>query len=177
MRSSVSKALMRVLPGVGECGWACTALAAGFSVPARGLAKTTTGIVGLPVDEEARQSLKDKLHEVLEAVKIIPADAEYRRAVEATCQSKLTLVDSIASDEQLESQFGRQLEQEIKLCREELKLIPKMVEWAPWDVPPGHTVEMIAEQDLEAKMGGGEPNTGATGQVAGSAPPPPPHAK
>ncbi len=49
-------------------------------------------------------------------------------------------MDSGASDEEVEEQFTMQLEQLIKQCEDELGLIPKMAEWKPWDVPPGHKV-------------------------------------
>ena len=115
----------------------------------RGLAKQTTGIVGLPVDEHARENLKSKLHEVLDAVKVIPEDAEYRRAVERTCHKRLSLLESDFSDEQIEQEIGRQLEQEIKMCGEELKLIPNMAEWKPWEVPQGHKIEIIENQKVD----------------------------
>ncbi len=49
-------------------------------------------------------------------------------------------MDSGASDEEVEEQFTMQLEQLIKQCEDELGLIPKMAEWKPWEVPPGHKV-------------------------------------
>ena len=49
-------------------------------------------------------------------------------------------MDSEASDEEVEEQFTMQLEQLIKQCEDELGLIPKMAEWKPWEVPPGHKV-------------------------------------
>ena len=54
---------------------------------------------------------------------------------------RLQAVQSDASDEEVEEQFTMQLEQLIKQCDDELGLIPKMAEWAPWDVPPGHKVK------------------------------------
>jgi len=115
----------------------------------RSYAKTTTGIVGLPVDENARENLKSVLEEVLQAVKSVPETAEYRRSIEATVNGKLeTLNNSDMSDDAIEEKFGRQLEQEIKICHDELRLIPKMVEWAPWEVPEGHKIEMVMEKDL-----------------------------
>lgn len=47
--------------------------------------KADTGIVGLKVVPNAREVLKDRLNDVLESVtELIPAEAEYRKAVEAT---------------------------------------------------------------------------------------------
>lgn len=93
--------------------------------PVRGI-KETTGIVGLPVDPEARSNLRQRLTDILETIKVIPEDAEYRRVVEKTIKHRLAAVDSDASDEQLEDQFDAQLEQQIKMCEAELRLIPKM---------------------------------------------------
>ncbi len=63
---------------------------------------------------------------------------------------RLKAVDSGASDEEVEEQFTMQLEQLIKQCEDELGLIPKMAEWKPWDVPPGHKVPLCSasEQNL-----------------------------
>lgn len=119
------------------------------SLLARGYAKTTTGIVGLPVDENARENLKSALEEILQAVKSVPETAEYRKSVEATVKGKLEAIEnSDMSDEAIEEKFGRQLEQEIKICQDELRLIPKMVEWAPWEVPEGHKIEMVVERNV-----------------------------
>ena len=182
------------MPSLLSQGPAATNNAAGAAAliyTTRAYSKATTGIVGLPVDEHARQHLVQKLNEVLDGLKAVPADAEYRRSLEATIHTKLTALNSDAADAELETQFGRQLEQEIKLCKDELKLLTKMMEWAPWDVPAGHTVsnvclhttlhtytfshtssnsnsyiyiqvEIIEEKDVEAKVGGGP-----------AAPPPP----
>ena len=120
--------------------WELASSSAAAAITTRGFSKATTGIVGLPVDEKARQHLGQKLQEVLDAVKAVPEDAEYRRTLEATCKAKLDAVNSDAPDAAVEEQFGRQLEQEIRLCQDELKLLPQMLQWAPWDVPEGHTV-------------------------------------
>ena len=88
--------------------------------------KTTTGIVGVPVVPDARLVLKEQLQAVLDAVAVIPEDAEYRLSVEKTVRWKLAAAESDAPDEQLEELYSRQLEEEIKLCKDELGLIPKM---------------------------------------------------
>lgn len=63
----------QVLPAVGA-----------WSIATRGL-KQTTGIVGLAVDPEARQHLRERLDEILTKVQeLIPEHAEYRKVVEAT---------------------------------------------------------------------------------------------
>lgn len=124
-RASLLRALGPLLP-------ALRVESAGAALPAavRGV-KTTTGIVGLPVVEDARGELRKQLQAVLDALAAIPETAEYRRSVEKTVRYKLAAVDGDAPDEQLEDIFSRQLEEEIKMCKEELALIPKMAgEWA-----------------------------------------------
>ena len=91
----------------------------------RGL-KSHTGIAGLDVDPNARENLKSHLERVLEAIRIIPEEAEYRRNVEATINHKLSVVNSDMTDEEAEDQLDAQLEQYIKFAKDELELIPKM---------------------------------------------------
>lgn len=116
-------------------------------VSVRGL-KETTGIVGVNVDPEARAHLKEKLNEVLEAIKVVPEDAGYRKAVEAAFQSRLDAVNSAAEDEEIEKQFSTQLEMMIKEVNDELSLIPVMTEWKPWVVPEGHKIKIEEEVDI-----------------------------
>ena len=120
MRGSLLRALQPLLPGLRvEVG----GLVAPMAV--RGV-KTTTGIVGLPVVEDARAELQQQLQAVLDALGAIPEDAEYRRSLEKTVRFKLQAAASDVPDEQLEDLLSRQVEEEIKMCREELTLIPKM---------------------------------------------------
>eukprot|EP00891_Asterochloris_glomerata_P006039 jgi/Astpho2/6039/Aster-x0711 len=105
----------------------------------RGL-KNTTGITGIDVDPQGRQNAASKLQEI---------------------------VNSDLPDDDVEEQLAAQLEELILLCNDELDLIPQMAEWAPWDVPEGHTIESIREEDVDVKAGGG-PATQTP------APPPPP---
>ena len=131
------------------------------AVLTRGL-KSHTGIAGLDVDPNARENLKSQLQKVLEAIKVIPEETDYRRNVEATINHKLGIVNSDITDEEAEDELDAQLEQYIKFTHDELELIPKMAGrqsqlahmlphlqnsllfcfhnpvWAPWDVPAGH---------------------------------------
>ncbi|CAK0782404.1 hypothetical protein CVIRNUC_005671 [Coccomyxa viridis] len=112
--------------------------------------KADTGIVGLQALPNAREVLREKLTDVLQAVsEQVPEQAEYRKAVEATMNYRLKAVDSEASDEEVEEQFTMQLEQLIKQCEDELGLIPKMAEWKPWDVPADHKVSMHMEEFVD----------------------------
>ena len=123
MSAPLLRALAPLLPGLrlgsGAAAAACLTAIRG--------AKTTTGIVGLPVVPNARQELQAQLQAVLDALAVIPEDAEYRRSVEKTVRWKLQAAAAADTpDEQLEELFSRQLEEEIKMCKEELTLIPKM---------------------------------------------------
>lgn len=121
------------------------------ALSSRGI-KDHTGIAGLDVDPNARENLKLYLEQVLQAIKIIPEDTEYRRNVETTIHHKLSIVTSDITDEEAEDQLDAQLEQYINFTKDELSLIPKMAEWQPWDVPSGHKVEVVEEQEVEQKQ-------------------------
>ena len=84
--------------------------------------------------EAARADLQTKVADVLAALDAfsIPKTAAYRKAVEDRCGNLNTHLQTQATDAELEKIFGRQLEEEIKLCDDELGLIPKMSEWKPW---------------------------------------------
>jgi NADH dehydrogenase (ubiquinone) 1 alpha subcomplex subunit 5 len=118
--------MLRLLgPALPALRWQAIPAAAVALAASRG-AKTTTGIVGLPADPEARTHLQEKLREVLDSLKVIPQTAGYRQAVEATVAHRLGLAESDLADEQIEETLGMQLEQAIKACNDELGLIPKM---------------------------------------------------
>lgn len=110
--------------------------------------KQTTGIVGLEVVDNARDALRQRCQDVLKAVQVLPEDTAYRKSVESTMTYRISQTDSQGSDEDIEQHFGLQLEQLIEHCKDELILIPQMAEWKPWDVPSGHKVEMIIEEDV-----------------------------
>lgn len=117
---SVIRQISKVVPA--SLKWGFNPSAAVFT---RGL-KSHTGIAGLDVDPNARETLKTHLEKILESIKIIPEDAEYRRNVEATVNHKLSVVNSDVTDEEAEDQLDAQLEQYIKFTKDELSLIPKM---------------------------------------------------
>jgi len=78
MRNSLLQAVVAAAPNSLRWQLAPSLAAAAAAVLGTRGVKTTTGIVGLPVDERARVHLKRKLDDVLEAIKVIPVDAEYR---------------------------------------------------------------------------------------------------
>lgn len=72
--------------------WQVLPIVGAWSVSVRNL-KQTTGIVGLPVDPDARQHLKERLQEMLQRVQeLIPEHAEYRKVLEATANYRYSLL-------------------------------------------------------------------------------------
>jgi len=48
----------------------------------------------------------------------------------------------------MEDEIGcGQLEELILHAQDELSLIPKMVEWKPWEVPEGHKIKMVVDDE------------------------------
>jgi len=105
--------------------------------------KTTTGIVGLDFDPNARENLVKVCGEVLASVQEhIPEGVAYRENVETAVNYKLKVLEANAENGAAEEVLGFQLEQEIKACQKELTLIPKMAEWKPWDTTETEIAEV-----------------------------------
>merc|ERR1711865_270755 len=94
--------------------------------------KTTTGIVGYPVDPHAHETLKGLYSQTFEALSDIPADAEYRKCVEAITNHRLKVITEQADWIEVEEMIGFQMEEMIQDAKDELELIPQMAEWKPW---------------------------------------------
>ncbi|KAJ1957789.1 hypothetical protein EC988_000652 [Linderina pennispora] len=97
--------------------------------------KVTTGIVGVPVNPEARPQLIALYKRTLEEVKTkIPEKAVYRQSVEALTAHRLKIVEQNEDAEKIEALIdGGQLEELIKVANDELTLIGKMAEWKAWE--------------------------------------------
>ena len=86
--------------------------------------KTTTGIVGLPVDPHARETLIALNEKLLEEIKAVPQSAEYRKSVEATCNYRLKCLHENEDEATLEELIGMgQLEELIESQTEELGVL------------------------------------------------------
>jgi NADH dehydrogenase (ubiquinone) 1 alpha subcomplex subunit 5 len=109
--------------------------------------KTTTGIVGVPLNESARADLLSKVEEIRKSLDVhgIPSTSAYRQAVEGRCETLSAALKGDKGDEELEKLFGRQLEQEIKICDDELSLIGKMAGWKPWETSPDKKISVIED--------------------------------
>merc|ERR1712195_381526 len=86
--------------------------------------KTTTGIVGYPVDPHAHETLKGLYSQTFDALSDIPADANYRKNVEAITNHRLKIVT--------EQPDVSLMEEMIQDAKDELELIPQIAEWKPW---------------------------------------------
>lgn len=104
--------------------------------------KTTTGIVGLPYDPKARETLTANLIKIKELMtELVPETAYYRQKTVKDVDDKLQLLKEYENDEALEEALGFQLEQVISMTEDEIKLIPFMAEQKPWDVPSDYEVK------------------------------------
>ena len=86
--------------------------------------KTTTGIVGLPVDPHARETLIALNEKLLDEIKAVPEGAEYRKSIEATCNYRLKCLREHEDEATLEELIGMgQLEELIESQTEELGVL------------------------------------------------------
>mmetsp|Transcript_12404 Transcript_12404/g.30478 ORF Transcript_12404/g.30478 Transcript_12404/m.30478 type:complete len:165 (-) Transcript_12404:407-901(-) len=92
------------------------------------------------------------LREVLEAVKVLPTQSDYRNAVEATVGYRLKVCEANDSDAAIEDVLDAHLEELIKECKEEIKLIPLIAQNKPWDVPSTYQVPVMDYQDASVVL-------------------------
>ncbi len=103
---------------------AAPALAAGAP---RGFAKSSTGIVGLAVVPNGREVLAELSQKLIAMVGALPPSAEYRRTVEAVYGARLAACRDHTEVEAIEAAVGQgQIEELIRMARDEERLIPKM---------------------------------------------------
>ena len=78
----------------------------------------------------------------------IPESAAYRINVEKITKHRLKIVEEEQSIESIEKRLGiGQVQEVIEQAQDELDLIPHMIEWQPWNVPPGKTPVKIEVTD------------------------------
>ena len=107
------------------------------SVAVRSLSsKGTTGIVGLPVDPNGRDSLISICKEILGEVQGIPKDAAYRKNVEAIYGYRLSVAEKETDISKIESTIGLvHIEEVLEMAEDELSLVPKYIEGRMWEEP------------------------------------------
>mmetsp|Transcript_602 Transcript_602/g.1649 ORF Transcript_602/g.1649 Transcript_602/m.1649 type:complete len:169 (-) Transcript_602:387-893(-) len=94
-----------------------------------------------------RSRFMDALLELKSAATALPATADYRKAVEATVTYRLKVCKENESDGAVEEVLDAHLEELIKECKEEIRLIPMMQNSKPWDVPADHMVAVFDYTD------------------------------
>jgi NADH dehydrogenase (ubiquinone) 1 alpha subcomplex subunit 5 len=93
----------------------------------RQFAKTSTGIVGLEVVPNGREVLMALSEKLIGMVGTLPESAHYRRNVEAVYRGRLDACRAHTEVEAIEAAVGQgQIEELIRMARDEEKLIPKM---------------------------------------------------
>ncbi|GAB9465550.1 hypothetical protein Gpo141_00002956 [Globisporangium polare] len=98
--------------------------------------KTTTGIVGIPVNANARQDLIKIYQKTLQEVKVLPEDAVYRTSVERITNYRLKVVLGNEDEHVIEKEINMgQLEELIEQAEDELSVIPVYLENKLWEPP------------------------------------------
>ncbi|KAH7491547.1 hypothetical protein PRIC1_003042 [Phytophthora ramorum] len=99
--------------------------------------KTSTGLVGLKVNPNARQDLIKIYRRTLEEVKILPPEAKnYRKVVEQITNFRLNVVESNEDEDVIERKINcGQLEELIEQAEDELSIFPVYIEHKLWESP------------------------------------------
>lgn len=128
MLARVARALPSGLRAQPQQLWASLQQAAPFSDVNLSDRETLKKFVGiedlLGRDPDARGTLTRLLQQLAGAVAALPADADYRRAVEATVSYRLKVLEANESDAAAEEVLDSHLEELILEAREELNLVP-----------------------------------------------------
>ncbi|KAF9618022.1 hypothetical protein IFM89_039419 [Coptis chinensis] len=115
-----------------------------LSFPLLARVKETTGIVGLDVVPNAREQLISLYSKTLNEIKSVPEDEGYRKAVESFTKHRLKVCQEEEDWEQIENKLGcGQIEEVLEEAKDELTLIGKMIEWAPWGASEDYECEVI----------------------------------
>ncbi|KAA0162622.1 hypothetical protein FNF31_03150 [Cafeteria roenbergensis] len=114
--------------------------------------KKTTGIVGLPVEPNARAILIDLYSTFLEKVKIIPEEAGFRRIMTNLNAYRLKTVqdnEDIAAIEDLNEGF--QVEELIEMAKNDIECVSVYFKYRMWETSDFDDFEM--DNDLEKVFG------------------------
>ncbi|CAM9905531.1 unnamed protein product [Discosporangium mesarthrocarpum] len=111
--------------------------------------KTSTGIVGLEVDVNARSNLIALQEKILEKVKIIPPTVQYRKDVESISNYRLKVAREMDDEEKIEEEINMgQLEELIQQGESEMRLIDIYAEHRLWETV--EELQQIQERKTEA---------------------------
>ena len=90
--------------------------------------KTSTGLVGLDVDPDYKNTLTNLYEDILETAKGIPEGAPYRGFLEATVSRNLKVVKESPDAETIEKTIGLgQVEQLAQQARRQLDYLPRYI--------------------------------------------------
>ncbi len=123
--------------------------------------KSSTGIVGLPYDPHARETLIRLQKEILEKAKaLLPEESEYFKSITATAKHRLKACETITDDLELEGElvYG-QLEELADASKEELNLIQFYHDegmYGIWKKFQERSDEEKAKEPWELKYAGGQ---------------------
>ncbi|KAI9008321.1 ETC complex I subunit conserved region-domain-containing protein, partial [Gaertneriomyces semiglobifer] len=94
----------------------------------------TTGLFGVPVHPNPRPHLISLYQRILHTVNIIPPTSAYRQSTEALTKHRLAIVEATDDVPSIEEKIDAgQIEELIDQAEDELKLIPKMLEYKIWE--------------------------------------------
>ena len=110
---------------------------------ARGI-KSSTGIVGMAVEPDAKPILLSLYGKTLAALEPVPATSEYRKYVEGLTKERMAVVESTDDLAAIEDKIGcGQVEQLIEQAEDELALIPTLIAARAFDPYDGSPPEEI----------------------------------
>lgn len=81
----------------------------------------------LSKEHGTRKRLIDALNVLMKELEVLPPSSEYRRAVEASTNYRLQVCEANDSDPAIEEVLDAHIEELIKECREESRIIPVML--------------------------------------------------
>eukprot|EP00882_Tetradesmus_deserticola_P005320 GHRQ01005599.1.p1 GENE.GHRQ01005599.1~~GHRQ01005599.1.p1 ORF type:complete len:162 (+),score=57.10 GHRQ01005599.1:232-717(+) len=106
----------------------------------------------LGVYADSRSALSGVLHDLQEALEQLPESSDYRRAVEATVQYRLKVLEQNDSNLAVEEVLDAHMEELIAETKEELGLVPLMTTWKPWAVPEDYEVPVVDYTSADAVL-------------------------
>lgn len=119
-----------LLPSSARAGWASVASARTFATLNTEDPVVMKQFIGLTdalgYEPEARQKLTGLLQQLLDIVKAIPESSDYRKAVEATAQYRLKVLEQNESNTAVEEVLDSHMEELILETKEEIALVPVM---------------------------------------------------
>ncbi|KAJ3160399.1 hypothetical protein HDU86_000733 [Geranomyces michiganensis] len=105
--------------------------------------KESTGLYGVPVHPNPRPHLIALYQRIINTVERMPPTAAIRQSAESLTRHRLAVVENNEDVETIERELrAGQIEELIYQAEDELKLIPQLIKYKPWEpleepAPPG----------------------------------------